>query len=360
MLILGIETSCDETSLALVEAKDGGLWTRQNLVSSQINLHQKYGGVVPEVAARRHVEKIGPLITKLLKERHSSTSLRGVYPDKYRGRNDKFNKPDVIAVTVGPGLATALLVGVETARALSYLLKIPLIAVNHLEGHIYANFLDKIAPLPQKIFPVMALIISGGHTELILMKNHLNYRLLGQTRDDAAGECFDKVGKILGLPYPGGPEVAKLAKTGDATAVNFPRPLFDSPDFDFSFSGLKTAVLYHTQKNKTPSPDICASFQAAAIETIIAKTLRAARRFRAKTLLLGGGVAANAALRRQLKTALRRQSPETQCQIPAPRYCADNAAMIAAAGYFHALRKDFVPWQKIKINPNWELTQKFI
>lgn len=332
MKILGIETSCDETSVALVKNMSGILRVDKNLVYSQIKIHQKFGGVVPEVAARRHVEKIVPLIKQALKE-----------------------KPDAIAVTAGPGLATALLVGAETAKTLSYFLKIPLIRINHLEGHIYANFLNKKIKETKNIFPALCLIISGGHTELILMQDHLRYKLIGQTKDDAVGECFDKVGKILGLSYPGGPEVAKLAAKGNCQAFVFPRPMLESQDFNFSFSGLKTAVLYHIQKNSSNIPDVCASFQQAALDVLINKTLRAAQKYRVKTILTGGGVAANKELQKQLISAIKKRAPQIKYSPISPKFCGDNAAMIASAGYFNAQKKKFTYLKKLKINPEWEL-----
>lgn len=339
MKILGIETSCDETSVALLDDKSGVLRVIKNLVYSQIPIHQQYGGVVPEVAARRHVEKIAPLVKQAIKE-----------------------KPDGIAVTAGPGLATALLVGVETAKTISYLLKVPLVRINHIEGHIYSNFLNTKITQTNKIFPALCLIVSGGHTELILMKKHLNYKLIGQTRDDAVGECFDKVGKILSLPYPGGPHVAKLAAEGNPQAINFPRPMLDSDDFDFSFSGLKTAVLYYLQKNvqrvkeeQSARADICASFQQAAIDVIITKTLKAIKKYKIKTILTGGGVAANQELQKQLSRSVRTRAPQVQYLPIDPKFCGDNAAMIAAAGYFNAKNKNFTNWRKIKMDPQWEL-----
>ena len=364
MLILGVETSCDETSLALLKADGGKLTLHKNLVFSQIKTHAQYGGVVPEVAARAHVEKIMPMLKDVLGEK---------------------NKPDVIAVTAGPGLATALLVGVETARTLAYLWKKPLVAVNHLAGHIYANWLPDCHPAldagsRKKInwisafagmtdknrtniaFPALCLIISGGHTELVIMKEHLKYRLIGQTRDDAVGECFDKVGKILGLTYPGGPEVAKHADKGNPEAVKFPRPMIGSNNFDFSFSGLKTAVLYHFKKipklvrdDRGEIADICASFQQACIDVIITKTMAAAKKYKVKTILLGGGVAANQELQCQLKSALADHLPKIKYTALPIEYCGDNAAMIAAAGYFHALKKQFINWEKINADPNWDL-----
>ncbi|HPV70827.1 MAG TPA: tRNA (adenosine(37)-N6)-threonylcarbamoyltransferase complex transferase subunit TsaD [Candidatus Magasanikbacteria bacterium] len=332
MKILGIETSCDETSVALVEDKGGILKVVKNLVYSQIPIHRQYGGVVPEVAARRHVEKIIPLIKEVIK-----------------------NKPQAIAVTAGPGLATALLVGIETAKTLSYLLNIPLVRVNHIEGHIYSNFINQKISSTAKIFPALCLVVSGGHTELILMKKHLSYKLIGQTRDDAVGECFDKVGKILNLPYPGGPEVAKLATKGNHQAISFPRPMIDTADFDFSFSGLKTAVFYQQQKNLNSPQDICASFQQAAIDVLISKTLKAIKKHRIKTILTGGGVAANQELQRQLQQAINEHCPRVNYQNIQPAFCGDNAAMIAAAGYYNLKNKKIIDWQKLKMDPQWEL-----
>lgn len=352
MLILGLESSCDETSVALLEAKKGKFVLHKNFVSSQIKIHKQYGGIVPEVAARHHVEIITPLVKEAIKD---------------------VKKIDIIAVTAGPGLATALLVGVETARALAYLWKKPLVAVNHLAGHIYANWLPNPLPPPyskgetrELKFPILCLIVSGGHTELVLMKKHLDYQIVGETRDDAVGECFDKVGKILGLPYPGGPEVAKHATLGNPQAIKFPRPMLDSTDLDFSFSGLKTAVLYYVKTMKPASPagrhlnnetinNICASFEQAAIDVLVAKTIRAAKKNKVKTLLLGGGVAANQNLQSQLQLAINQSLLNTKYLTLNSQYCGDNAAMIAAAGYFKALKKQFTPWDKLDIDPNWEL-----
>ena len=365
MLILGIETSCDETALALVEGKQDKLEVIKNTVASQISIHKKYGGVIPEVAARQHTEVIAPLLQATLGQK----------------------KPDAIAVTAGPGLAIALLVGVEVARTLSYLWQKPLIAVNHLAGHIYANWLPDLKTRGFKLatqnknlkseiknlqFPMLCLIVSGGHTELILMRGHLNYKIIGRTRDDAAGECFDKVAKILGLPYPGGPSVAALAancrlQIADCrfeTPIKFPRPMLNEKNFDFSFSGLKTAVLYYVKEHyleeKIPPKElakICYSFEDAVTEVLVAKTLRAAKKYQVKTVLLGGGVSANHRLRQQLGLAVLAQLPNTRYKIPDTKYTTDNAAMIAAAGYFQALKKDFTPWQKIEINPQLTLSR---
>ncbi len=353
MVILGIETSCDETSAAVLEVQESRFMVRSNIVSSQIKIHEKYGGVVPEVAARKHVETILPILGKVL------------------GKRAKKNI-DAIAVAVGPGLVTSLLVGAEIGRVLSYVLNKPLIAVNHIEAHIYANWLSPICnvkcqtPNVKTIeFPVLCLVVSGGHTELVLMRDHGDYKIVGQTRDDAAGECFDKTAKILGLGYPGGPiisaEAEKFKISNSKFQVELPRPMIDSSDFDFSFAGLKTAVLYGVRdliksyKMEEIQPPMAHEIQEAIVDVLVAKTVKAAKKFNVKTVMLAGGVSANKHLRQQFVATTKKEMPNTKYQIPDTKYCTDNAAMIAAAGYFHAVKKDFTPWQKLKVNPNWEL-----
>ncbi len=334
MKILGIETSCDDTATAFIDAtRNGSFRIIAERRSSQIDIHKQYGGVVPELAARAHAELIMPLITEALAGK----------------------KPDVIAVTAGPGLITALMVGVQTAATLSYAWDVPLVAVNHIEGHIYGNWL---APKQKIVFPALALIVSGGHTELILMKDHGVYKLIGKTRDDAAGECFDKVGKLLGFEYPGGPKIAQEAAAGNAAAIPFPRPMITSKDYDFSFAGLKTAALYWLQKHsakKTTLADVCASFEQAIVDVLVAKTLRAVKEYQPKTVLLGGGVAANKRLRAALTKAVSTAYPKVALTLPPLFATVDNALMIAVAGYFHAKRKDFTSWKKISANPNWRI-----
>lgn len=339
MRILGIETSCDETAVAVVEGRGERLRILRNLVASQVAIHAKYGGVVPEVAARSHVEAIVPLLQKAV------------------GRGRQF---DAIAVTSGPGLMTSLSVGVETAKALSYLWEVPLVRVNHLEGHIYSNWPQPVGEIPKfkaqiPNFPAMCLIVSGGHTELVLMKRHGSHKVIGATRDDAAGEAFDKVAKLLKLGYPGGPAISKLAQKGNPSAIPFPRPMIDSADFEFSFAGLKTAVLYMVQKEKLIVADVCASFEQAVVDVLVSKTVRAAKKYKVKTVLLGGGVAANKKLRATLRTALAEELPAVGYREPAFVYTGDNAAMIAAAGYFLARAKKFTPWERLKADANWEL-----
>ncbi|MEK7481481.1 MAG: tRNA (adenosine(37)-N6)-threonylcarbamoyltransferase complex transferase subunit TsaD [Patescibacteria group bacterium] len=331
MKILGIETSCDDTATALVEAKRGRFTVMRERRSSQIDLHKQYGGIVPEVAARAHAELVMPLVEE---------ALDG-------------EQPDVIAVTAGPGLITALMVGVQTAATLSYAWNVPLVAVNHIEGHVYGNWL---ASKKNIAFPALALIVSGGHTELILMRDHGNYKLIGKTRDDAAGECFDKVGKLLGFEYPGGPKISEAAKGGNPAAIAFPRPMIHSDDYDFSFAGLKTAALYWLREHKRYSiADVSASFEQAIVDVLVAKTIRAAKEYKPKSVMLGGGVAANTKLRAALAASVSTDYPEGALTLPPLFATVDNAPMIAVAGYFHAKRKDFTSWKKITADPNWRI-----
>lgn len=320
--ILAIETSCDETSAAVVE---DGVTIRTNIISSQIAVHQKFGGVVPEVASRKHLEL-----------------LNGVIAEALAGAGLGFADLDAVAVTHGPGLAGALLVGVAVAKTLAYALDIPLIAVNHLEGHVYANFLAEPA-LP---FPFLCLIVSGGHTDLVFSERHGNYRLVGSTRDDAAGEAFDKIARALDLGYPGGPAIEKLAEEGDEEAISFPRAYLEEGTFDFSFSGLKTAVInYLRQAGEQGAPvrkaDVAASFQKAVVDVLVEKTFQAAVSCRAKAVLLAGGVAAN----RRLRALFQLYADRWMLPViyPPPVLCTDNAAMIGCAAYYRFLRGDFAP-----------------
>jgi N6-L-threonylcarbamoyladenine synthase len=309
-LILGIESSCDETAAAVVA---GGRRMLSNIIASQVDLHKQYGGVVPEIASRKHLENVLPTIEEALAA--AGTTLEQI---------------DAIAVTHGPGLVGALLVGLSAAKALAYALDKPLVGVNHLLGHIYANFLVEEAPE----FPLVCLIVSGGHTDLIYMAGHGQMELLGRTRDDA-GEAFDKVARSVGLGYPGGPQVEKLALSGNPQAVPLPVAHVDAP-YDFSFSGLKTAVLQYAQKkgqlDEQQRADLAASFQRAVTTALAEKTLRAAREKGVRQVILAGGVASNGALRRAVGDAL------APCGIrlgyPPPVLCTDNAAMIAAAGHY--------------------------
>ena len=344
-LILGIETSCDETSAAVVAA---GHRTFSNIVASQIELHARFGGVVPEIASRQHLLLLNTVIDEALKEAGLT-----------------FKNLDAIAVTHGPGLVGALLVGVATAKALAYALNLPLIAVNHLEAHLYANYLSG-AP---RLYPTVVLVVSGGHTELLLMKSAEELTLLGATRDDAAGEAFDKVARVLGLGYPGGPAVDKLALSGNPAAITFPRALLENnsaagkekaPAFDFSFSGLKTAVinhLYHARRRgeRINAADVAASFQEALVDVLVEKTVAAARLYAAKVVLVAGGVAANSRLRLCLQNALTAALPATILHHPPLNLCTDNAAMIAAAAYPHYLQGRFAPLH-LNAQPGLSLT----
>jgi len=295
---------------------------------------------VPEVAAREHALTILPTIAAAMK-------IAQV----------QWNNIDVVAVTGGPGLNTALLVGVETARTISYALNKPVVRVNHIEGHVVSAWASLTA---KKItFPAVALIVSGGHTELILVRGVGHYKLLGKTLDDAVGEAFDKVAKILGLPYPGGPEIARRATLGGATKFIFPKALMKKNNLDFSYSGLKTSALYEVQKHRKITTslvnDVAASFQVAAIEPLITKTRWAAEKTGAKTVLLGGGVAANTLLREKLRYMVSRDLPGVHFVPPALPLCTDNGVMIAMAGAFQAQKKEFTPWKKLRADPNWEL-----
>jgi N6-L-threonylcarbamoyladenine synthase len=305
MKVLGVETSCDETAAAVVE--DGGV-ILSNQIASQVEIHARYGGIVPEVASRQHVLAVVPVIEQAMAEAGAS-----------------WGDLDGIAVTIGPGLAGSLLVGVNVAKAISLACGIPLTGVNHLEGHIYANWLNGGGV----DFPVLCLIVSGGHSDLVLMRGHGGYVVVGRTRDDAAGEAFDKAARILGLGYPGGPAIEQAARDG-TDCLRLPRAWLTG-SYDFSFSGVKTALLRLVQGAKVSSlAGAAASFQAAVVEVLVAKTVAAAREYRVGRVLLAGGVAAN----RQLRESLAKDSP-VPVLVPEPLLCTDNAAMIAAAGYYH-------------------------
>ena len=316
MYILGIETSCDETAAAVVQDGSEILSSR---VSSQVEVHHRYGGVVPELASRKHLEAIVPVVAE-------SISASGL----------KANQIDAVAVTRGPGLVGALLVGFSFAKAYAYALGIPLVGVNHLEGHVNSVFLEPETPP----FPFVALLASGGHTAVYYVKSHTAIELMGQTRDDAAGEAFDKVAKMLGLGYPGGKVIDMLAKEGNPEKITFARPYLDKADFDFSFSGIKTAVNLYIGRHQTDyinqKADIAAGFQEAVVEVLAYKIIHAALKKRCKRIAVVGGVAANSALRHKVR--LDAQSKGLRVYIPSIHLCGDNAAMIAAAGY-HYLRK---------------------
>ncbi|AQS54389.1 tRNA N6-adenosine threonylcarbamoyltransferase [Jeotgalibaca dankookensis] len=319
-LILAIESSCDETSAAVIK---NGTEILSNIVASQIKSHMRFGGVVPEVASRHHVEQITQIIELSLEE--AAVTMADV---------------DAVAVTEGPGLVGSLLIGVSAAKALAFAHQKPLIATNHIAGHIYAN--QFIEPL---VFPLLALVVSGGHTELIYMPEDGVFEVVGETRDDAAGEAYDKIGRVLGLPYPGGKVMDEMAHQGQ-DCYHFPRAMIKEDNYDFSFSGLKSSVIntIHNarQKNEELDPyNVAASFQAAVVDVLVDKTIRAAKEKNVKKLLLAGGVAANKGLRTALTTAVERELPEVSLVIPPLSLCGDNAAMIGAAAFYQYKKQDF-------------------
>jgi len=353
--LLAIETSCDETAAAIVRSDETGIFALSNIISSQVKLHAPHGGVVPNLAAREHVRNIEHVLVQALREANLSVS-----------------DIDALAVTNAPGLIPALLVGTTTARTLAWLWKKPLLGIHHIEGHIYANFVRtgngkrkmekntvSVIRYPLSVqwsFPLLALVVSGGHTQLILMPEHFHYEIVGETQDDAAGEAFDKVARILGLGYPGGPEVSRhaaLARRGpiaESRLPAMPRPMLHSDNFHFSFSGLKTAVLYQTKRFRQesrlaetdPLPEsftnaLCAEFENAATEVLVAKTIKAAKYFHARTVILAGGVSANKHLRERLEGTVSELDPPVTCHLSPVTLSMDNAAMIGAAA---ALRWD--------------------
>ena len=320
VIILAIETSCDETSAAIVK---NGREVLSNIISSQIEIHKVFGGVVPEIASRKHLEIIDIVVEEALLK-----------------ANLTFDEIDAIGVTYGPGLVGALLVGISYAKALSYSLKRPLIAIHHIEGHICANYIQYKDLEP----PFLCLVVSGGHTHLVFVKDYNQFEILGKTRDDACGEAFDKVARTIGLKYPGGPEIDNLAKLGDKNAINLPRVMIDTDDFDFSFSGLKSAVLNFVNKSKMTNStfkneDLAASFQQAVSDVLLFKTIKACNELNIKKLALAGGVSANSFLRESMAKACEENNIEIF--IPPLNLCTDNAAMIASAAYFEYIKQNF-------------------
>lgn len=345
MRILAIETSCDETAISVLSDKGGDLLLEKNAVYSQIDIHKKFGGVVPEVAARKHLQTMMPLIDSTL------------------GKN-KISDIDYIAVTSGPGLITSLILGMTTAKALAYAHNLPLLPVNHIEGHVYSSWLSN--KIEEEHFPALVLVVSGGHTEIILMKGHGDYQLIGQTLDDAVGEAYDKVAKLMDLGYPGGPIVSKLAEQGDRDAYQLPRPMIDNKDYNFSLSGLKTAVLYSLEKQKTISQkdvaNMCASFQGAVIDVLVKKTTKAAKEFKVKSIMIAGGVSANTALKKAL--SVEAEKLNLLFFYPELKFTGDNAAMIAAAAYYKIKNKQaklLTGKDIFSLEPqsNWQLVKKY-
>jgi len=352
--ILAIETSCDETAAGVIEAKKTAanfeLRVLSNVVASQIEIHKKWGGVYPELASRAHLEAMIPVLEEAL--------------EPIGGTKKLADSIDAIAVTVGPGLIGSLLMGVETAQILATYYKKPVVPVNHLEGHIYASFTGKLKNslkiAKTGIFPVLALIVSGGHTSLVLMEKHLKYKTIGQTLDDAAGEAFDKVARILGLGYPGGPLIEKLAEGGNENAYELPLPMVKQDNYDFSFSGLKTAVLYTTKNpatgkmKKYHKADLAASFQKTVSQILTQKTIRAVKDFKPKTVILSGGVSANSHLRSFFEREIRKIT-EAQILIPPKNLSTDNAVGIGLVGALKLLKDKKTSWDKIKAQDNFPI-----
>ena len=334
--ILAIESSCDETAASVVK---NGRTVLSNIISSQIDLHTLFGGVVPEIASRKHIEKINQVIEEALTEAHMS-----------------LEEMTAIAVTYGPGLVGALLVGVAEAKALAYAAKKPLVGVHHIEGHVSANFIEN----PDLEPPFMCLIVSGGHTHLVIVKDYGEFEILGRTRDDAAGEAFDKVARAVGLGYPGGPKVDKAAKEGNPHAMEFPRAKVGGSQYDFSFSGMKSAVLNYINQAEMKGeticvPDLCASFQNAVVDVLVSRAVAATKEFGYKKLAIAGGVASNSALRAGMKAACEKAGIEFY--YPSPIFCTDNAAMIGAAGYYEYINGVRAGWD-LNAVPNLKLGER--
>ena len=336
VLILAIESSCDETAAAVVK---NGRSVLSNVISSQIDLHKLYGGVVPEIASRKHIEKINQVIEEALKE--ADTTLDDL---------------DAIAVTYGPGLVGALLVGVAEAKAISFAKNLPLVGVQHIEGHISANYIENLDLEP----PFLCLVVSGGHTHLVVVKDYGEFEILGRTRDDAAGEAFDKVARAIGLGYPGGPKIDKLSKQGNAYAMDFPKAKVADAPYDFSFSGVKSAVLNHLNKCKmmgepVVEADIAASFQRCVVEVLVEHAIAAARDYHISKLAIAGGVASNQTLRNAMEQACEKNG--IQFYHPSPIFCTDNAAMIGVAGYYEYIKGTRHGWD-LNAVPNLKLGER--
>jgi len=401
MKILAIETSCDDTCAAVIKfdsavlkpsVKNADFSVISNIISSQVKLHSKYGGVYPTLAKREHQKNLIPVLIAALKK--GGLLKKQVLTRKIQKNNKnfkilnsilerepsllkhvllflkKYQKPEIsaIAVTVGPGLEPCLWTGINIVKSLSFFWKIPIIPINHIEAHIFANFIGsnskfKTQKSKNHLFPAICLIASGGHTQLILMSVFGKYKIIGETRDDAAGECFDKAARALGLGYPGGPIISAEAKKinqEDKTAISLPRPMINQNNFDFSFSGLKTAIIYknlkETKKTTSYKRKMCKEIQQAIIDVLIKKTVRAAKAHKAKTIILGGGVSANEELKRQLKEFAQRNYPEASIIFPQKIFSTDNAAMVGIAGYFNYKKGKTNHWDKISAKANLKIS----
>jgi N6-L-threonylcarbamoyladenine synthase len=407
MVILAIDTSCDDTCVAILETRNKKLKILSNVVSSQVKIHQKWGGVYPTLAKREHQRNLVPVSKRALEEANlleqgeKKKIMIGKLKEIFKKEDYllkelenfliKYGKPkiDLITVTIGPGLEPCLWVGVNFARALAYFYELPIIPINHIEAHIFANFIREnsqfptqhqsrarcwTSPAPKQSFwcgvpnsqflvPAICLVVSGGHTQLILMKKFGKYKILGETRDDAAGECLDKAARILGLGYPGGPAIAaeafKFRILNSKFRIRLPRPMINQKNFDFSFSGLKTAVLYDFKsrlqkvgQSKEYIQAIAAELQQAIVDVLINKTLRAAREFNVKSVILGGGVAANDELRRQFREKIKKELPHTKYLIPGIKFCTDNAVMVGVTAYSHYLKGERRDWEEIITDAN--------
>lgn len=387
MKILAIETSCDDTCVALAHQKGSDFLIEKEIISSQIKIHRKWGGVYPSVAKREHQKNIVPILKKILqnqeKEKNFKPSQKNLLEIEQFLEKDKLLKKqllpflkkslkpkiDLIAVTKGPGLEPCLWVGVNTAKSLSSFWNVPVVGVNHIEAHILINFLKDIKILEiQDYMPAICLVVSGGHTQLILMKDLFDYKILGETRDDAAGEAFDKIARILGLPYPGGPAIAQLASKSQNIDISkyrnivLPRPMIHSKNYDFSFSGLKTAALY-LYKKQSPQVKRSKKFriavtketQSAIVEVLVKKTIRAAKEFRVKSIILGGGVSANQVLRKEFQRQILKNFYQMNFLVPEPKLSTDNASMTALAGYLHYKKFGKDDWKRLSADANLKI-----
>ena len=336
ILILGLESSCDETAAAVIK---NGRSVLSNVISSQIDIHKEYGGVVPEIASRKHIERINTVIEEALKE--AGVGLKDL---------------DAIGVTYGPGLVGALLVGVAEAKAICFAADIPLVGVHHIEGHVSANYIENKDLEP----PFLCLIVSGGHTHLVVVKDYGEFEILGRTRDDAAGEAFDKVARAIGLGYPGGPKIDKLSKEGNPDAITFPKTKIEDAPYDFSFSGLKSAVLNYINKAKMMNEefnpaDLAASFQKNVVDTLTEKTIHAAKELHINKVAIAGGVASNSTLRNSMEEACRKEG--LRFYHPSPIFCTDNGAMIGVAAYYEFIKGTRHGWD-LNAVPNLQLGER--